>query len=230
MIKECNKCCFTYEGLKYYPMKPTLDVINLNDIAHALSLCCRFGGHIRQHYSVAQHLIECMKYVKYSFDVGSFDGHGREKQYRDDCFINQFDLDRWDAKAKHKLMLHALMHDASEAYLTDLPKPIKVLIPKYQEMETLWEAKITEKFELPKLTEEEHRFIKSVDCLMLRCECASLWKVNQDEFLYDYPEVDVHWQRYIDAVGNIVPELNTWKIEQQFQTEYYKLQYKLKLS
>jgi len=195
-------------------MSPTLDVINLNDIAHALSLCCRFGGHISEHYSVAEHSIRCMEYVEHAI-------------LSDSKFLDQFNI-RWSDKTHIKLMLYALMHDASEAYLTDIPKPLKILLPKYQETEKIWEDMIAEKFELPKLTDVEHRFIKSVDYLMFRCECASLWKVNQDEFLYDFPETKGYWETYLDYISEIVPEKDVSKIETYFQKCYYDLKYKLK--
>lgn len=37
------------------PVNPNPDHIHIEDIAHALSLVCRYNGHIRNHYSVAQH-------------------------------------------------------------------------------------------------------------------------------------------------------------------------------
>jgi 5'-deoxynucleotidase YfbR-like HD superfamily hydrolase len=44
-------------GRRYDPFEPTLDDIDIRDIAHSLSLICRFNGHCRQFYSVAQHSI-----------------------------------------------------------------------------------------------------------------------------------------------------------------------------
>lgn len=45
----------TYTGKKFYLMNPTPDMICIEDIAHALSMACRFAGHIRDFYSVAEH-------------------------------------------------------------------------------------------------------------------------------------------------------------------------------
>jgi hypothetical protein len=44
--------------------------------------------------------------------------------------------------------LEGLMHDASEAYLTDIPSPLKPHIPGYQELERRVEAAIAEGFSL----------------------------------------------------------------------------------
>ena len=52
-----NEYIVTYIGRKVYPLDPDPDTICIEDIAHALSNKCRFGGHTRCFYSVAQHSI-----------------------------------------------------------------------------------------------------------------------------------------------------------------------------
>jgi 5'-deoxynucleotidase YfbR-like HD superfamily hydrolase len=53
----------TYTGKKFHYLNPQPDEINIRDIAHALSLICRFGGHCREFYSVAEHSIRVMELV-----------------------------------------------------------------------------------------------------------------------------------------------------------------------
>jgi hypothetical protein len=48
----------TYTGKIFYPLAPTLDQICIEDIAHALSNVCRYGGHCEKTLTVAQH--SCM--------------------------------------------------------------------------------------------------------------------------------------------------------------------------
>jgi uncharacterized protein len=47
----------TYTGKKVNPVHLTPEDICIEDIAHALSNLCRFTGHVRNFYSVAQHSI-----------------------------------------------------------------------------------------------------------------------------------------------------------------------------
>lgn len=47
----------TASGKKFDFKNITLDSIDINDIAHALSLSCRFGGHCQRFYSVAEHSV-----------------------------------------------------------------------------------------------------------------------------------------------------------------------------
>ena len=47
----------TSTGVRFDLLAPTVEMIHLEDIAHALSNVCRFGGHTRVHYSVAQHSV-----------------------------------------------------------------------------------------------------------------------------------------------------------------------------
>lgn len=44
-------------GVRFNPFDPNIDDIHIQDIAEALSKICRFNGHVRSFYSVAQHSI-----------------------------------------------------------------------------------------------------------------------------------------------------------------------------
>ena len=45
----------TYTGKKFYLLNPQPEMIDIEDIAHSLSMMCRWTGHTCWHYSVAQH-------------------------------------------------------------------------------------------------------------------------------------------------------------------------------
>jgi len=45
--------------------------------------------------------------------------------------------------------LEALMHDAQEAYLGDVSKPLKTLLPAYRKIESTWETAVRMKWGLP---------------------------------------------------------------------------------
>ena len=49
----------TVSGIHFYPLDPNPKDIDIEDIAHALSLICRANGHFKYFYSVAQHCIAC---------------------------------------------------------------------------------------------------------------------------------------------------------------------------
>lgn len=47
----------TYQGKRFNPLNPSPKDVSLYDIAHSLSQQCRFTGHTKEFYSVAQHCV-----------------------------------------------------------------------------------------------------------------------------------------------------------------------------
>lgn len=54
----------TYTSTKFYAFDPRVEEIHIEDIAHALSLICRYTGHCNFFYSVAQHSIGVQEILK----------------------------------------------------------------------------------------------------------------------------------------------------------------------
>ena len=52
-------CITTYTGKHIDPCAPDPELLDIIDIAHALSLTCRGNGHVQTFFSVAQHCINC---------------------------------------------------------------------------------------------------------------------------------------------------------------------------
>ena len=64
-------------------------------------------------------------------------------------------------------MLACLLHDASECYMSDIPRPFKRELPEYRELEERLLEMIYEKFLGSPLTSEEQSKMKEIDDTML---------------------------------------------------------------
>lgn len=100
----------TYSGHKLDVFNINKEAIDIVDIAHALSMACRFNGHLKQFLSVAEHSIIVASMV--------------EEQHQ----------------------LAALLHDAAEAYITDVPRPIKQMLPEINKIDAVLTEAIFKKF------------------------------------------------------------------------------------
>ena len=155
----------TLSGRRVNPLDAAPEDIDPADIARALSNLCRFGGHSKAFYSVAQHsAIVC-------------------------------DLLEERGATPDELMA-ALLHDAAEAYLGDLPHPLKhrsELGAAFRVAEKRLEAVIVERFALP----EAAARIKPLDKALLAAERRI------------FSEVTWHWPE-LDGAEELAIEIMPW--------------------
>lgn len=73
-----------------------------------------------------------------------------------------------------RVILACLLHDASEAYMSDVPRPFKHSLPDYQKAEESLLEKIYEKFLGNGLSQEEQAILKKIDDDMLYYDLKEL--------------------------------------------------------
>lgn len=122
----------TFTGKHFDPVEPDMTLVDIRDIAHALSLTCRGNGHVKTFFSVAQHCINCALEA----EARGYSG---------------------------RVILGCLIHDASEAYMSDVPRPFKRTLLDYQKAEEKLLDLIYLKFLGQPLSEEEKMLIKGID-------------------------------------------------------------------
>ena len=121
------------------------------------------------------------------------------------------------------IQLIGLLHDASEVYISDLPKPFKVEIPEYKIFEEKIERAIYEKFGLPFPTDEIHKIIKFSDNEVLYNEVESLMN-NVENWTSKYPhrklDIDTEFrdmreveQEYLDTAKKLIKNNTSNQIE-----------------
>lgn len=108
-------CLTTYTGVSFDTFEPQMEMIRIEDIAHALSMMTRANGHFPEFFSVGQHSIQCCR----------------------------------EAIARNyvpEVVMACLLHDASEAYLADITRPVKKNMTMYIQIEEQLQNMIYEKF------------------------------------------------------------------------------------
>ena len=133
----------TYRGYEFNYENIENNNIDIHDIAHGLSNMCRFAGHTKYFYSVAQHSVACA-----------------DKAY--------------DISQDRNFALCALLHDGSEAYLMDIPRPLKPLLKNYTEIETKIQNLINKKLSVDTIYDAYKDRIKEIDNKMLLTEAEQL--------------------------------------------------------
>ena len=127
----------THSGVYFNVADPCVDDVRLGDIARALSMLCRFAGHCRVFYSVAEHSVRVAEAL------------GPE------------------------LALEGLLHDAAEAYMVDVPGPVKNLpaLAGYRRLEEKVVGVVRARFGL---LGPQHPRVSEVDHILAVTECRDL--------------------------------------------------------
>ena len=126
----------TFSGKAFWPLDPRPEEVDIRDIAHALSMQCRYAGHCLRFYSVAEH-----------------------------CVMLVYEMRRHT----RRLQIDLLLHDAAEAYLVDVPRPVKRYLTGYREAEARVDAAIRKHFVLFR---RPHKRVKALDNAILHDEQA----------------------------------------------------------
>lgn len=124
----------TSGGHRFWPLDPRPQDIHIEDIAHGLSMLCRFCGQVKKFYSVGHHSVLVSRIV-----------HPRAA-------------------------LAGLLHDASEAYLGDIIRPIKQHLDVYKKFEDATMRAVCQKFGLNWDDEELWNEVKRADNVLLATE------------------------------------------------------------
>lgn len=132
----------TSSGIYFDFLNPKIEAVRTDDIAHALSHVCRFSGHTRSFYSVAQHCVMVADLVP------------------------------------NEDKLAGLMHDAPEAYLGDVTRPLKRLLPDYRRIEKTVEAVVLLKYGIEHIPDT----VKRADLVMLATEQRDLMPTHDDQW------------------------------------------------
>jgi len=141
----------TFTGKKFPLTHPDPDQIDILDIAHALSLLCRFNAHCTRFYSVAEHSI----HVSHEVDP--------------------------------ELALVGLLHDAAEAYLGDVPSPLKKQLHDFKVFEDTMEQAIGARFSVDAALFKD-RELKRADTQLLVDEQAVLMVAPPEPWPTGAPE------------------------------------------
>lgn len=108
----------TIKGRAFWIFDPKPEDFDIEEIANALAMQCRFNGHVRQFYSVAEHSVRVAWLLR-----------------------------DWGEPAE--IVFAGLMHDAAEAYIGDVVRPLKRVLESYQDIEFAVEQALAIRYHLP---------------------------------------------------------------------------------
>lgn len=141
--------CQTVSGIFIEPCNPDPADVNIHDIRHCLSLANRWAGN-------TQYLIDAPEFGVEKGDPFFY------SVAQHSCHVHDIVVRLFGAVPA----FYGLMHDASEAYLMDVPRPIKPELTNYYEIEARLMAVILTKYGIT-LTDAIKKQVVEIDNAMI---------------------------------------------------------------
>lgn len=168
----------THTGRAWRILDPRPEDVDLMDIATHLAHQCRYNGACRPFYSVAEHCCRVEALVT-------------EWIAADPLLVFDAQTDGSRAEqAKVRLQLQALLHDAAEAYLSDVPRPLKNQpeMASYRALERRTLAAVFEGLGVPLPTAQAAAVVKRADNVVLATERRDLMVSSPAGYEWILPE------------------------------------------
>jgi 5'-deoxynucleotidase YfbR-like HD superfamily hydrolase len=148
-VTNTKPSCQTVSGIFIEPCNPDPVDIIITDIGHCLALANRWAGNTQYLIDLPEIGVEAGDPFVYTVAQHS-------------CIVHDI-IVRLHGSVP---AFYALMHDASEAYLMDIPRPIKPELTNYYEIEARLMAVILDKFGVT-LNDEIKKLVVEIDNAMI---------------------------------------------------------------
>lgn len=174
----------TFLGHRFYPLRPRVEDVFIEDIAHSLAQQCRFTGHTKKPVTTAEHCVR----------------------------VSQF--------SANEDMLAGLLHDAGEAYASDVARPLKhqPIMAFYRELEHNIQAVVFKRFGLGP---DKPPSVAVADKMMTGIEAR--------DQMHPIVLTDERWAEFIDPIRDHPFSMKEpWaheRAEREFLVRYYQLTY-----
>jgi uncharacterized protein len=185
-IQPVDTYVTTASGVRLHFLDPKPEEIILSDIARGLSMSCRWSGQIGEHSPLIKryrsgelvhphwkHFMPFISVAEHSMMVAN--------------------MMSW-AGCSELNVAYGLAHDASEAYFTDVARPMKRQMPEYKLIESKLQEAIYQKLGLPIHTRPPTDDLKLYDNLALCIEAIAIGRQIDGDILemMDEEGIDIY--------------------------------------
>jgi hypothetical protein len=141
---------YTYTGQIFFPLDPRAEEVRTMDIIQGLALKCRWSAQCHRFYSIAEHSVRVANIARALAEEAGLTG-----------------------LALTNIFNHGILHDAHEAYIVDMPSPIKAFITGWKDIEDKIQNAILDYYGLDR--SHGAPYVKYADLMLLVIEHNELF-------------------------------------------------------
>lgn len=116
-------------------------------------------------------------------------------------------------KYSKRVQLACLLHDGSEAYISDITRPVKASLHEYKVIEKRLQDAIYKKYLLEALSDDELSLVKLIDNIVLHFEFKELMGSFRDDNEYEHlGEFDFSLRDFVEVEKEFLDIFNSFDI------------------